>query len=154
MGGLGSGRHSGSGKITTTHFCALDVRHLQRKKLLEPGYSFIWQWLRAAEVIASIRVRSEGDAARLAYESRGPGESWKSEVCWVNLEWTPCHHGGQRAWFRCPGLGCGRRVAILYCRGIFACRQCHNLNYQSQHEQAHHRALASVQQIRVQLGRD
>jgi hypothetical protein len=49
-------------------------------------------------------------------------------------------------------MGCGRRVAILYCRGIFVCRQCHNLNYQSQHEQAHDRALARVQKIRVQLG--
>jgi len=152
LGGLGSGRHSGSGKDTTSHFCALDVRHLQREKLLEPGCSFTWQWYRAAQVIASIQVRSEGDAVRLAYERRGASESWKSEVCWVNLEWTPCHYGGRRGWFRCPGVGCGRRVAILYCRGIFVCRQCHNLSYQSQHEQAQDRALARVQKIRVQLG--
>jgi hypothetical protein len=152
LGGLGSGRHSGSGKETTSHFCALDVRHLQRKKLLEPGRSFTWQWSRAAEVIASIQVRSEGDAVRLACHRGDAGESWKSEVCWVNLEWTPCHYGGQRAWFRCPGLGCGRRVAILYCRGNFLCRQCHNLSYQSQHEEAHDRALTRVQKIRVQLG--
>ena len=151
MGGLGSGRHSGSGKDTTSHFCALDVRHLQRKKLLEPGCSFTWQWSRTAGVIAAIQVRTEGDAVRLAYH-RGPGESWKSENYWVNVEWTPCHYGGQRAWFRCPGMGCGRRVAILYCRGIFVCRQCHNLNYQSQHEQAHDRALARLQKIRVRLG--
>jgi hypothetical protein len=152
MGGLGSGRHSGSGKDTTSHSCALDVRHLQRKKLLDPGCSFTWQWFPAAGVIASIQVRSEEDAVRLAYQRRGASGSWKWEVCWVNLEWTPCHYGGQRAWFRCPGLSCGRRVAILYGRGVFLCRQCHNLNYQSQHEQAPGRALARVQKIRMQLG--
>jgi hypothetical protein len=149
LGGLGSGRHSGSGKDTTSHFRALDVRHLQRKKLLEPGCSFTWQWFRAAEVIASIQVRIERDVVRLAYQRRGPGESWKSEDYRVCLEWTPCHYGGQRAWFRCPGMGCGRRVAILYCRDIFLCRLCHNLNYQSQHEQAHDRALARVKKIRL-----
>ena len=152
MGGLGSGRHSGSGKDTTSHSCALDVRHLQRENLLEPGCSFTWRWFGAAGVIASIQVRTEGDAVRLAYQRGDASESWKSEVRWVNLEWTPCHYGGQRAWFRCPGLGCGRRVAVLYCRGIFLCRQCHNLSYQSQHEQAGDRALARVQKIRVQLG--
>jgi hypothetical protein len=38
----------------------------------------------------------------------------------VLLEWTRCHYGGERAWFRCPVIGCGRRVAILYGGAIFA----------------------------------
>jgi hypothetical protein len=63
--GLGSGRDAGDGKDTTSHFCALDVRHLQRKKLLEPGCSFTWQWSGTAGVIASIEVRVEGDLAEL-----------------------------------------------------------------------------------------
>jgi hypothetical protein len=58
LGGLGSGRHSGSGKGTTSHFCALDVRHLQRKKLLEPGCSFTWQLAR----VQKIRVQLGGHA--------------------------------------------------------------------------------------------
>src|SRR5271157_2547921 len=62
------------------------------------GCSFTWQRSRTAGVIAAIQVRTEGDAVRLAYQHRGPGESWKSENYWVNVEWTPCHYGGQRAW--------------------------------------------------------
>jgi len=41
-------------------------------KLFEAGGSFTWQWLRTAEVVASIRVRSEGDALRLAYSAAVP----------------------------------------------------------------------------------
>ena len=54
------------------------------EELLEPGCSFTWQWVGAAGVIASIQVRSEGDAVRLAYQRGGASESWKSEV-WVLL---------------------------------------------------------------------
>ena len=54
------------------------------EELLEPGCSFTWQWVGAAGVIASIQVRSEGDAVRLAYQRGDASESWKSEV-WVLL---------------------------------------------------------------------
>jgi len=70
----------------------------------------------------------------------------------VSIEWTCCNYGGKRACFRCPGRGCGRRVAILYGRGIFACRHCHGLNYESQHEQPYDRALRRAQTIRERLG--
>ena len=50
----------------------------------------------------------------------------------VNLDITPCHFGGIRYWFKCPG--CNRRVAILYSGGIYACRRCKNLCYHSQKE--------------------
>ena len=44
------------------------------------------------------------------------------------------------------------RVAILYGGGIFACRHCYGLNYDTQHEQAWDRALTRYQKIRVKLG--
>lgn len=47
---------------------------------------------------------------------------------------------------------CHRRVAILYAGGIFACRHCHNLAYESQREAPHSRALSRAQNIRVKLG--
>ena len=37
---------------------------------------------------------------------------------------TPCNLGNWRAWFICSVVGHGRRVAILYGGGIFACRHC------------------------------
>lgn len=44
------------------------------------------------------------------------------------------------------------RVAILYGGGIFACRHCYGLNYDTQHKQAWDRALTRYQKIRVKLG--
>jgi len=47
----------------------------------------------------------------------------------VRLDWTACNFGGERTWFLCPTMGCGRRVAILYGGEIFACRHCYQLTY-------------------------
>ena len=70
----------------------------------------------------------------------------------VSITWTPCHYGGARAWFICPERGCGRRVAILYGGGVFACRQCYQLAYDSQRWTAPKRAQAKAQKIWLQLG--
>lgn len=152
MGGIGSGRHCGSGKATTSDYRAFDVRHLQREGLLQPGRNFEWQWSRDGGVVAFIEVRTELDCVRLSYRHRRYDEPWQSEDYPVSIEWTPCNYGGERAWFRCPATGCGRRVAILYGGGIFACRHCHRLNYESQHEQSYQRALTRYQNIRIRLG--
>ena len=70
----------------------------------------------------------------------------------VEIEWTPCHYGGSRAWFRCPARGCGRRVAILYIGKFAFCRRCGQLAYESQREAPHDRALTRAQAIRMKLG--
>jgi len=47
---------------------------------------------------------------------------------------TPCHVGGKRFWFLCPGARCLRRVGKLYKpldRRLFLCRHCHDLSYES-----------------------
>lgn len=89
---------------------------------------------------------------RLSYRHARYGDDWESKEYSVSLDWTPCTYGGLRPWFRCPAVGCGRRVAILYGGGVFACRHCHGLNYETQHEQAWDRALSRYQKIRVRLG--
>ena len=61
----------------------------------------------------------------LIYRSRSGNEDWEDQNYPVWLDWTPCHFGGERPWFRCPAMGCGRRVAILYGGRIFACRHCY-----------------------------
>jgi hypothetical protein len=60
-------------------------------------------------------------------------------------------------WFRCDvccyGRHCGRRVALLYsCGGLFACRHCHDLDYESQHEPVRYRGIARARKIRMRLG--
>lgn len=120
-----------SSKNTTSSFRALDVRGLQRAGVL----------------------RVESGSVRLSYRHRrGESDSWHEENYPVPIDWTRCNYGGSRAWFRCPVAGCGRRVAILYGGEIFACRYCHKLNYESQHEQPYQRNLSRYQRIRVKLG--
>jgi hypothetical protein len=69
----------------------------------------------------------------------------------VWLEWTGCTLGGRRVWFLCPAAGCGRRVAILYCGGIFACRHCYRLAYACQRENTDDRATRRADKIRERL---
>lgn len=152
MGGMGSGRRNQSGKNATDDYRSLDVRRWQRDGFLTPGRAFSWQWTRNGEAVASIQVRTESDRVILSYRQRSSGGEWKDENYPVRLDWSPCTYGGQRAWFLCPAAGCGRRVAILYGGGIFACRHCYRLAYPSQRETADDRALRQAQNIRKRLG--
>ena len=153
MGGMGSGRHWHYGaNDTTSDYRALDVRRWKRDGLLTPGHAFGWQWSRHGEIFASIRVRTEADRVILTYRHRNRGEEeWQDESYPVYLDWTPCHLGGERPWFLCPARGCGRRVAILYGGGIFACRHCYQLAYPSQRETYDDRAARRADRIRERL---
>jgi len=70
----------------------------------------------------------------------------------VALDWTPCGFGGKRAWWRCPVVGCGRRVAVLHGGRVFACRQCNHLAYASQREADDDRATRRADKLRNRLG--
>jgi hypothetical protein len=54
--------------------------------------------------------------------------------------------------FICPAAGCGRRVAILYGGGIFACRHCYRLAYASSREDVSDRAARRADRLRARLG--
>lgn len=154
MGGYGSGRHwHFSAKNTTDDFRALDIRRLAREGLLTPGQFYGWQWSIDGEKVASIQVKVENWASlRLIYKTRGVGGDWRDMNYPVLLDHTPCHLGGQRAWFLCPAHGCGKRVAKLYGGEIFACRRCHDLTYASQREHPSDRAARRCERIRQHLG--
>ena len=152
MGGIGSGQYSRYGAShTTDDYLLSDVRRWQRDELLTPNKTFSWRWSRHGVEVASIRVSTEVNRVTLTYRHRNGGGDWKDKSYPVWLDWTPCNYGGQRAWFRCPASGCGRRVAILYSGSIFACRHCHQLAYQSQREQAHDRTTRRADKIRERL---
>ena len=153
MGGMGSGRHWHWGANDSTEdYRSIDVRRWKRDGLLKPHRSFGWQWSRDGEVVASIRVHTETDRVILTYRHRSGGEVWKDESYPVYLDWTACNLGGQRPWFLCPARDCGRRVAILYGGGIFACRHCYQLAYPSQRETWEDRAARRADCIRDKLG--
>lgn len=153
MGGFGSGRQGGG--QCTDDMRPLDVRKIQRTGLLRPGQWFNWQWTCNDEVTATIGLRVEADRVVLTYRNRSRhhnGGDWESMNYPVLLAWTPCAFGGQRVWWRCPAVGCGRRVAVLHGGRVFACRQCHQLTYRCQREAADDRSTRRADTIRRRLG--
>jgi hypothetical protein len=153
MGGRGSGRHWRYGtKETTDNRHALDVRKLQRSGVLRPGYSCQWSWSVNKKEVACINLRSTSESVIFLYRCRTGGGDWQDMQYPVPVEWTTCHFGGQRAWFRCPVVGCVRRVAILYSGVVFACRHCYHLVYGSQREDLPDRVARRADKIRKKLG--
>ena len=153
MGGFGSGRHYQWGaKNLTTALLSIDVRRWARGGYLEPGRCFSWKWSSNGEKVADIKVWAEAGQVRLIYKSRSGCDDWEDYDYPVRLRLQRCNFGGFRHWFICPAQGCGRSVALLYGGSVFACRQCHDLAYPSQREEAHLRAQRKAEAIRDRLG--
>ena len=140
-----------SWKSTTDEYLRLDVRMLHREGCLQPGKSSTLTWSRGGK--PTIEIVAQAGSVILSYKHRRHGsDEWISEYYPVHLTWTRCNYGGGRPWFLCPARGCARRVAVLYGGGIFACRHCHGLAYESQREPDEFRALRRAQTIRHRLG--
>jgi|SRR5580700_3198827 hypothetical protein len=129
----------------------LDVRRFEGAGMLTPGRRAGWQWTRDGETVASIQMRAEQDRVFLIYRHRSGDAEWKDEQYPVRIVRTPCNLGGSRAWFICPAVGCGRRVAILYGGSIFACRHCYRLAYPSAREDVCDRAARRADRLRARL---
>ena len=125
MGGLGSGRPSGSGRNKVEACRAIDVNHLQRTGCLRPGWSGGWQWTRDGERVAWILMRSDPDRLHLSYRVRRGGSEWQDVEETIRIVQVPCRLGGERPYFICPGvvngIACGRRVAKLHGSGRYSC---------------------------------
>ncbi|MEE8241714.1 MAG: hypothetical protein V3R16_10635 [Nitrospirales bacterium] len=132
-------------KRTVEECLRLDIGALSRSGLLssEPGASGVLKQ-RDGPLVEYQLVESSPEqlALRLIY-CAGGGSGGRGVVDFdyvIALEPTPCNFGGHRWWFGCPGLHtaaghCGRRCGTLYFppdSGVFACRTCHGLSYQSQ----------------------
>lgn len=140
------------GKNCTADMRTLDVRQMQRDGLLKPGQSFSWSWSRHGVTTATINVLAQSDSVTLNYRQRDQGGEWQEMHYPVRLTWTGCNYGGQRAWWHCPAVGCGRRVALLFGGAVFACRHCQRLAYKSQNETPGDRAFRRANNLRDQLG--
>ncbi len=156
MGGIGSGnRYRYGTKNTIEGRTSLDINRWARDGYLTAGRWFNWQWTWGDGSKSNINVRVESAwTIRLIYRTRSGSEvDWTDVDYSIQLTRTPCRFGGERTWFICPGRGCGRRVAKLYCAGrYYVCRHCGDLAYSSQHEDAGDRALRRAQAIRKKLG--
>ena len=134
MGGPGSGRwYRWQGTRTTLEeVYRLDVRWLHRHGYLDGRPHWV-TWSRGEQQVGSLLLALQPEGVVLTYRYRVGGGDWESVRQVVTLAWTPCHYGGERPWFRCPG--CQRRVAVL-CGDdrLFLCRHCYRLPYTSQYE--------------------
>jgi hypothetical protein len=159
LGGIGSGSWYRFGtKTTVEECCSLDVGVLNRNGLLKPGCSFTASWFGAGREVSSIAGvvlgKQHPELVMLLYTHGRAANAEGERVCEVvELGWTPCNFGGERPWFLCPGIRCGRRVAVLHAAGrYFLCRNCYGLSYESQREDRARRALRRAQKIRERLG--
>lgn len=148
MGGFNSGKHGG--KRTTQGRNTLDVRKLHRDGVLIPGCRFDTSWTRNGQANGAITVQVNTDSVNLVYHHGGDTGQCMNYP--VTIDWTPCHFGGQRAWWLCPAVGCGRRVAVLYSGGVFACRKCHRLAYQSTRTAADSKPYERADKVRLKMG--
>ena len=157
MGGLGSGRPSGSGRGTVEGCRSIDVNKLHRDGCLRAGWKGGWQWSRDGETVASINLRTEYDLLHLSYRWRIGDSAWEDVAETVRIVRVDCRFGGARPFFICPGIvngiACGRRVGKLYGPGrYYLCRHCYRLCHASQNEGTWDRTLRRARKVRQRLG--
>ena len=156
MGGSGSGSWCRWDRKTTTGESKdIDIRVLHRSGGLSPGFRRVYSWSCDGEPAGSIGFRAENDRIVLDYRYRENDGDWEEIEFPVQLSYTSCNYGGNRPWFICPIIGCGRRVAVLYNVGrYFGCRHCGNLAYGSQQERIYYRMMRKSRKIIKRLGGD
>ena len=151
MGGWGSGKRWHS-KAVTADYRRIDVLWMKRQGYLRANAGGTLTWSRHGEKIASTGYQSTGHSLRLIYRYRYDGEDWQDVDMAVQLSWSPCRFGGERPYFICPAIGCGKRVQHLYGGSrYYVCRHCLNLAYQCQKEELLDRAARRADKLREKL---
>lgn len=148
-GGMRWGAGRPSHKLRDCDTRAIDVRRWQREGLLK-SLHFGWQWTDSdtGEVRSSISVYPQAHGLSLSYAISG--QPYRPFIATTT---TPCHFGGSRVWFTCPG--CSARCARLFLRwGRFRCRACNQITYRSQREDQIGRLWLAQAKIEARLGQD
>lgn len=97
--------------------------------------------------IASYRDQlhiEQPDRLPVSYKHRG-----KQYRYVIQLTTTAPHFGGSRYWFNCPS--CSKRVAVLFCAGLYVCRHCIGASYRSQMQTDIDRTHSKLDAIRQRL---
>jgi hypothetical protein len=162
MGGVGSGPQSGSRYGTVEQSRRLDINSLHRAGYLQSSQDVrgTWKWWTddpdqpTATIGLEIRLAGQCPRYRLLYHvGEKDGQGCERVDDWGDLLFTTPHAGGRRWWFGCRL--CHRRARILYFPPgslHFACRQCHRLKYDSQHETIYKRLLRKAQKLYQRAG--
>ena len=141
MGGIGSGRYyRNSTKVAIEQTNRIDVRYMRREVLLRSGVSGTLSWSVGGKSKSSISFKCTDRCLFVKFQHRLSGGEWKAIEQCILFEFTPCHFGGYRTWFQCPG--CRKRVGVLCGYGeLFLCRHCYRLPYRSKSENRRGRLL-------------
>lgn len=138
-------------KRSTDDLHPLDIRKIHRAGLLIPSGSFNWKWTRCGNVVGSIGGNVDtSTSVTLHYRTRRHGSDWQDKRYQVMVGWTPCNYGGARPWWLCPC--CGKRVAVLWGGSTYACRHCHQINYESTRTTESSKPFDRANKIRRRLG--
>ena len=125
-------------KTAVEECLALDVNELIRHGVFRTrlGTPCNWFWSDASgREICRADFSLQGNSAalylRLSYRTAATPFPIS---CRIELDSIPCHLGGAKRMFRCPGKGdgdlCGRPVQKLFLvGGLWLCRQCGDLTY-------------------------
>jgi hypothetical protein len=132
-------------RATTDDQIKIDIRKWKRKGLLSEGKRNSY-WLNdEGKEVGSISVEAQPSRIVLRYCATEPGGKSEQIEELISFDRTKGGPGWERFWFLCPG--CGQRVAILYLRKYFRCRQCFGLVYRSQRVTRSQRALMRSREI-------
>jgi hypothetical protein len=143
-------------KKTTCETLQLDVRHLQSERALSADCARRITWSGRGKTTESVRVQCHESQYLRLYQSEASNGASRVVDQKIHLAWTSCHYGKQRPWFCCPTSTCDKRAAILYLEtesGLFLCRGCCNLVYETQRESKQDRLYRKRTQYARKLGR-
>ena len=136
------------GRHRCDDYPSIDIRQPRlREPIDDPGGQVSWRWNRNGEPCCDVDMVFHRDHAVLTDVT----DRTRPQTLSISLTRTPCHFGGTRSWFACPG--CSQRCAKLYfCNSSYGCRNCQNLAYRSQLEASAERPRLITQRIRRSLG--
>lgn len=122
------GRWSYANTPTVEESVDLSTSWLKRHGYLDGYKSGGMSWKQyGKEYSVSFTVNTEESHIHFQYNSNGEPIDYKAR-----LTYSQPNFGGKRFFFKCPLVGCFRRVSILYLSGkYFGCRKCHKLQYKS-----------------------
>ena len=139
-----SGRGVRQKKQTVEDARDLSVFELHRQGVLSGATGrWIVSWTnQAGETVESVGLNieltmDERLRCRISYTLTQARQPAVGVDYMVGFASTPCHFGGLRRWFVCPGGWCGRRVAKLYAHPDakhYLCRHCHQLTYEGRQQ--------------------
>jgi hypothetical protein len=153
MGGCFSTRWNGvPTRQTTDPLLRIDIGALHRQGALIPGTTSWIEWSGGRQQPSgSIQLVVTVGALTLTYRVHEQGGEWWDIGERVTIVSSPCHYGGSRPWFQCPGCHTRRRV-LHSVAGRFRCRACHDLAYSSTREDDLERSLRRIATLHVRLG--